>query len=239
MNTAIILRVHRDFVGREFPFDKVYFMHKKHEEHFPRIFSTGLVMPVSKKMVDAISGVLKTMDGRKEMLGIKWWPFDRKQDKDMKEQISKWQKARNDRKPLQRVLRDNKNYFAVIPILFTRNRALANKTKKALTNGKKKIYPQYLVARRRRVSDKPAELLGKMLSARAYFMYGGKTFRPICLLCPRSIDSVVGDCDFGSEECYNFLGRIGEGDFIRGLKDYVKLAKSVDEPQLELEAANA
>lgn len=239
MNTATILRVHRDFVGREFPFDKVYFMPKKHEEHFPRIFSTGLVMPINKKMVDAISGVLKTMDERKEALGIKWWPFDRKQDKDMKEQIDKWQNARNDRKPLQRILRDSKNYLAVVPILFTRNRSLANKTKKALTNGKKKIYPQYLVARRRRVSDKPAELLGKMLSARAYFMYGGKTFRPICLLCPRSIDSVVGDCDFGSEECYNFLGRIGEGDFIRGLKDYVKLAKSVDEPQLELEAANA
>lgn len=196
-------------------------------------------MPVSKKMADAISGVLQKMEKRNATLGIKWWPFDRKQDKDMKEQIAKWQNARDDRKPLQRILRDNKNYLAVVPILFTRSRALANKTKKALTNGKKKIYPQYLVARRRRVSDKPAELLGKMLSARAYFMYGGKTFRPICLLCPRSIDSVVGDCDFGSEECYNFLGRIGEGDFIRGLKDYVKLAKNVDEPQLELEAANA
>ena len=234
MRMTTMLFVHRDFVGRELPFDKLYFFHKEDEKDIPRVFPNAYVLPINKRMAESISGILKESAKRvKESrspeyaLKYKGRGFNRLSDKEQAQTNKRTEQA------IKRIIRDRSKYVALVPVLFTKQKPRMQEKEERKTN-KKMVYPQYLTALKRRKADKPAELAAKLMGARAYFIYRGEVYRPLCLLCPRSIDSVVGDCSFGSKDCYFNLGHIGESDFTRGVKMYRKLAKNIDEPDLGL-----
>jgi len=153
--------------------------------------------------------------------------YDRLDDKQQE------QKNKDSEQEIIRILDNRADYLALVPVLFTKQRPRMREKEERKSN-RKMVYPQYLTALKRRKGDTPEELIGKMVGARAYFIYRGEVYRPLCLLCPHSIDSVVGDCKFGTKGCYFNLGRIGESDFTRGGKAYRKLAEEIDEPELNL-----
>ena len=243
MKEALVIRIHRDFVGREIPFDKVYFFHKEDEEDIPKIYPTAMVFPVNKKMATAFALILEKVGKNpapKYKLRCEMQAYNRLSESYLK----KAQKTL----PLSYiadVLENPRKYLALVPVLFTKQWALSRKVKakakksdvaknKSPKDLGKKVFPQYLVAQKRRVNDRPVYLLKKMLGARSYFLYRGEKIRPICLLCPKSIDSIAGECDLGTEICYEMLGKVTEGDFIKGVKAYWKLAARIDEPELGL-----
>lgn len=249
MKKALVIRIHRDFVGRDIPFDKVYFFHREDEEDIPKIYPTAMVFPVNKKMATAFELILEKIrknPAPEYLIRNEVQAFNRLSESDLKRE----QKA-SPPTFLGDVLENPRKYLALVPVLFTKQWALGkkvkSKAKKDETEEKKgpkglgkKVFPQYLVAKKRRVADNSVDLLKKMLGARSYFLYRGDKIRPICLLCPKSIDSIAGECDFGTEVCYELLGKVTEGDFIRGVKAYWKLAARVDEPELNMkETANA
>lgn len=238
MRVTSVLYVHRDFVGIEFPFDKVYFFHKNDEAELPRVFANAIVLPLSKHFTDFVERVISVTAGRE---GVKWAEVTPKYKPKYK--TRGFNRIRDERQALEnakagarirQVLSDRKRYVALVPILFTKQRPREHvHSKTAIPHGL--LYPQYLGAARRRKMDTPGELLQAVVGPRAYFIYRSKVYRPLCLLCPRSIDSVVGDCKLGSEECFINLGRVGKSDFQRGVEIYNKLAKQIDEPELGAE----
>lgn len=238
MRMTTMLFVHRTFVGELFPFDKMYFFHKDDEKDIPRIFSDAFVMPISQQLSDAVQDILRESKKRTResdvspeyVLQYKARGFNRLSDNEQDAKNASAEKA------ITRILETRKNYVALVPVLFTKQRPRPKEKDKRKTD-QKMIYPQYLTAVKRRKSDDSPGLMRKMMGTRAYFVYQSEVFRPLCLLCPLSIDSVVGDCKFGSKDCYFNLGHIGESDFTRGVKAYRKLAKQIDEPELGLKEA--
>jgi hypothetical protein len=239
MRMTTMLFVHRTFVGDVFPFDKVYFFHKDDEKDIPRIFPDAFVLPINKRFAEAVESILtesknrtKESDASPEYkLQFAARGFNRLSDREQAVKDKATEKA------IVRILETRKNYVALVPVLFTKQRPRI-KEKEKRKGVEKMVYPQYLTALKRRKSDDSSGLMKKMLGARAYFVYQGEVFRPICLMCPRSIDSVVGECTFGSKDCYFNLGHIGESDFTRGVKAYRKLATKIDEPELGLKEAS-
>ena len=251
MKNVLVLRIHRDFVGRDIPFDKIYFFKRDDEAVLPKVFPSSMVFPVNKRMAEAVKGIIEKGTQRNSLeyhLRPEVHAYNRLSESDLVNAKAKLKKNH-----LKDVIENPRKYLALVPVLFTKQWALSTKVKARIKKKKdeeekkkppkglgKKVFPQYLVAKKRRVSDDAVKLLKNMMGARSYFIYQGEKIRPICLLCPRSIDSIAGECDLGTDDCYELLGKVTEGDFIKGVKAYWKLAGKIDEPELQMkEASNA
>ena len=235
MRVTTVLFVHRDFVGRDLPFDKIYFFHKEDEKHIPRVFPSAFVMPINRQTADAVTKIIEESNKRaathsvhtgasgEYKLRYKAHPFDRH----IRDRISKV-----DQQTIEHILENRTEYLALVPVLFTKQNSHMEESRGTRELSEDTIYPQYLTAFARRRDDDPEKLANEMVGTCAYFIYRGKTYRPLCLLCSRSIDSILGVCRFGSRECYFNLGRVSESDFTRGMRAYQKLVGKIDEPEL-------
>jgi len=241
MRLTTMLYVHRDFVGRDIPFDKMYFFHKDDEADIPRVFSNAFVLPLNQQLVAAVERVLHLSAEREKEHAPASGEYTLRYNARGYDRLGTAAQKKKDeviKHNIVKILRERGQYSVLVPVLFTKQFPKRHVSRLAPQQTENLLYPQYLVASGRRKSDDTAALAAKMIGARAYFIHRGKVYRPLCLLCPRSIDSVVGECTFGKSDCFLNLGYIGESDFTRGVQAYRKLVNRIDEPAVVIKEAH-
>lgn len=186
------LRVKKEHVGRDIPFDRVYLV--KHEDRsvIEKLFRSALVMPIDEKLAAMLYAV--KIDEYVER------PHNRKKD-DVQPP------ARPDE--LKQRLSEG-HWLLVLPILpkwLRANKERLELNEKALVEHQA---PAYLSSPKWESKRGPNDK--GFLGALAYLQVPGKKIRPVCVACPRMIQHQAGECKVGDKDCYTHLSL--------GLSDY-------------------
>lgn len=227
---AVILRVDRNRAGAIFPFDKVYFFEKSAEDTLPRIFTHAFVISPTTQFVNMVRDVVWNSVGHMVCQTGKAHALSRRDEHKLKERM-------DNRHPIYEVIANPQGYLAVIPMLFLRGRANREKTEKPA------IYPIYIHAPGKvRFIPMPGNVelnkernMKNMMSTaaqHAYFLSEGEAFRPICVLCPRSLYMLSGQCQFGDIVCYSSLAQIKPGDYQKNMRKYREWVGALEEPEI-------
>lgn len=210
MKEMVALRVKRTEAGKVFPFDVVYFLHRDLENTLPRIFRSGLVMPITKKMKQDIKTICVQTQA-----SLHLHTFNRNDSAELNES------------PLDHVLHATSQDLMFVPILFTkRGRVSAEQAEKQAKN----IFPLYLTATHRNTNKKN---IASLLSNRAYLLFEEQKLRPVCFSCPLHMLAITGQCTAEMEECYLQLSRAAPSTFIRALKKYKDISLQHCEPEIK------
>jgi len=223
IHRAYIMRIDRNSAGVKIPFDKVYLFHKNDKETLPKIFRDALVFPITQHWVEQIQKVIGP--GGSGVAAYKAFAFNRFGEDYLIKHVVK-------HNPVEGIEEEQRNYYAVVPVLFTKYGCRSIKV--ARRRGRKKVasYPAYLIARPTQM--RTVALAKRLLSARSYFLLDGRAIRPICLMCPRHQYFIQGQCTLGELDCYTHLAQARPNDMVRGAALYEKYMTRINEPEIEL-----
>ena len=188
-HSIIDIHIQRNKIGKVFPFEKLYLMHKDDVELIPRIFQYAMVLPLRPDML------LKLKTLKPATVHLKH--FARK-DADLNKPVDMtanpdWWDAFIETYEL-------KKRVAIIPVLVSTVRRI--------------IRPRYLTsARWRKFKQNGANPTGKnALVAYDEFAYLAtpqpapqNKIAPLCMICPRMLLQLQGECTPGDEVCYTSL----------------------------------
>jgi len=184
----IDIHIQRSKVGKVFPFDKLYLVHKADAEFIGNIFQYAMVLPLRKVMLDLLCTLVP------EVIHLR---HHKRKDVDLKKPSgvdvvtakSWWEAFVKEHDLTQRL--------AVIPVLTTKARHA--------------VRPRYLTSKKWERARKKA-MTSPIVTAYDEFAYLAtplpapqNKIAPICMICPRMLLQLQGECTPGDEICYRSL----------------------------------
>lgn len=213
---AVILRVHRNIAGADFPWDCVYFFRQTEEKLLPKIFPCALVFRITEEFAQMTRAAIASRFG------------ERGKDR-------AYAQHRNDEhilntyvrhvSPVESVLDNREKYVALVPMLHLQGWRNGGEYGPVYLTARPCI-PWKIIARRtarieRRMSTGHMKTqVGHAMEGGAYFIYNGEKIQPPCLCCSNCLDFFDGKCHFGLSQCYIELTQIRDADFKAGLEMY-------------------
>lgn len=215
VSRTLALKIQRSLAGKVFPFDRVYLFQQEDELLIPRIFPYSMVLSLTGTFRKMFDRVVKE-DGSSNILVAS--AMSRTSTETMQKELGK----SNLKTELDQALEHPDKWIVAVPMLW---RMKSGKT----------IWPQYLAARARfgrktkKTGMSKSPLLAQVVSSRSYLLVGGKSYRPVCLICTRALESIQGKCIPGNVECYDGLTQTGVAQFARGLRNFIRASKEAEE----------
>lgn len=184
----IDIHIQRSRVGKVFPFDKLYLVHKTDAEFIGNIFQYAMVLPLRKVMLDLLCTLVP------ELIHLR---HHNRKDADLKKEskldnvtAKAWWTAFVEEHELTQRL-------AVIPVLTATARHI--------------IRPRYLTSKKWEKA-KVRAVTSPITTAYDEFAYLAtplpapqNKIAPICMICPRMLLQLQGECTPGDEVCYRSL----------------------------------